>query len=176
MSNRIFVVMGVSGCGKSAVAAALARELKAGLLDGDFLHPRNNIQKMAAGEALDDSDRIPWLNALNDAAFAMQRTHEVSIIVCSALKKQYRDRLRHGNSNLSFIWLHGDFPVIKERLAARSGHFFKTQMLLSQFDALEQPGEQENDIQIVSIHQPLEQVIDEAIRHIQTFQLQEACA
>lgn len=176
MSNRIFVIMGVSGSGKSAVAAALAHKLKAGLLDGDFLHPRDNIQKMAAGEALDDGDRIPWLNALNDAAFAMQRTHEVSLIVCSALKKHYRDRLRRGNANLSFIWLHGDFPVLKERLAARSGHFFKTQMLVSQFDALEQPDDREHDVKTVSIHPPLEQVIDEALRHIQTFQPQEACA
>ncbi len=84
--NRIYVVMGVSGSGKSAVAAAAARQLSAGFLDGDFLHPRSNILKMAAGEALNDDDRAPWLAALNDAAFAMQRTNNVSIIVCSALK------------------------------------------------------------------------------------------
>lgn len=111
--NRIYVVMGVSGSGKSAVAAAAARQLSAGFLDGDFLHPRSNILKMAAGEALNDDDRAPWLAALNDAAFAMQRTNNVSIIVCSALKKQYRDRLRAGNGNLSFIYLHGEFPVIE---------------------------------------------------------------
>ncbi len=67
-------------------------------LDGDFLYPRSNILKMAAGEALNDDDRAPWLAALNDAAFAMQRTNNVSITVCSALKKQYRDRLRAGNA------------------------------------------------------------------------------
>jgi gluconokinase len=84
--NRIYVIMGVSGSGKSAVAAAAARQLSAGFLDGDFLHPRSNILKMAAGEPLNDDDRAPWLAALNDAAFAMQRTNTVSVIVCSALK------------------------------------------------------------------------------------------
>ncbi|WP_338559002.1 gluconokinase [Erwinia sp. E_sp_B04_7] len=179
MSNqhhRIYVIMGVSGSGKSAVAASVARQLSAGLLDGDFLHPRHNIQKMAAGEALDDGDRAPWLNALNDAAFAMQRTNNISIIVCSALKKHYRDRLRAGNSTLSFIYLHGDFPVIEARLAARSGHFFKTQMLVSQFASLEQPGADESDVKIINIDRPLEQVIAQAVQHIQHFQPQDACA
>ncbi|QEW33991.1 gluconokinase [Erwinia billingiae] len=179
MSNqhhRIYVIMGVSGSGKSAVAASVARQLSAGMLDGDFLHPLDNIQKMASGEALNDGDRAPWLTALNNAAFAMQRTNSVSIIVCSALKKQYRDRLRAGNSNLSFVYLHGDFPVIEARLAARSGHFFKTQMLVSQFAALEQPGVEESDVKIIDINQPLEQVIAATVEHIQLFQPQEACA
>ncbi len=79
--------MGVSGSGKSAVASEVAHQLQAAFLDGDFLHPRSNIMKMASGEPLNDDDRKPWLQALNDAAFAMQRTNKVSLIVCSALKK-----------------------------------------------------------------------------------------
>lgn len=164
--NRIYVVMGVSGSGKSAVANAIALQLSANFLDGDFLHPRSNIQKMAAGEPLDDSDRAPWLAALNDAAFAMQRTNAVSIIVCSALKKHYRDRLRAGNSNLSFIYLHGDFPVIEARMAARKGHFFKPQMLVTQFATLEQPGSDESDVMAIDINQPLDTVIAATLRHI----------
>lgn len=174
--NRIYVIMGVSGSGKSAVAGAVAHHLSAGFLDGDFLHPRSNIMKMAEGVALNDDDRAPWLAALNDAAFAMQRTHKVSIIVCSALKKHYRDRLRAGNGNLSFIYLHGDFPVIEARMAARKGHFFKPQMLVSQFDALEQPGIDETDVMSVDINQPLEQVIADTLQHIQSFMPQEDCA
>ena len=84
--------------------------------------------------------RTPWLQALNDAAFAMQRTNKVSLIVCSALKKSYRDILRKGNPNLSFIYLKGDFDVIESRLKARKGHFFKTQMLVTQFETLQEPG------------------------------------
>lgn len=174
--NRIYVIMGVSGSGKSAVASQVARQLSAGMLDGDFLHPRSNIQKMAAGEALNDDDRMPWLDAINDAAFAMQRTHAVSIIVCSALKKQYRDRLRAGNPALSFIYLHGDFPLIESRLAQRRGHFFKPQMLVSQFSTLELPGTDEPDVKCIGIHQTLEQVIGETLDHIHCFQPQEACA
>ncbi|MFS2223876.1 gluconokinase [Pantoea sp. B65] len=165
--NRIYILMGVSGSGKSAVASAVARQLSAGFLDGDFLHPRSNILKMASGEALDDSDRAPWLAALNDAAFAMQRTHSVSIIVCSALKKNYRDRLRAGHSNLSFIYLQGDFPLIEQRMVARRGHFFKPQMLISQFAALEQPGAEERDVMAIDISQPLAAVIAETLQHIQ---------
>lgn len=78
---------GVSGCGKSAVANGVATGLNAAFLDGDYLHPRANIEKMAAGHPLNDADREPWLKAINDAIFAMQRTNELSVIVCSALKK-----------------------------------------------------------------------------------------
>ncbi|HHQ6560181.1 TPA: gluconokinase [Serratia fonticola] len=174
--NRVYVIMGVSGSGKSAVASAVAQRLSANFLDGDFLHLRCNIQKMASGEPLNDDDRAPWLAALNDAAFAMQRTNAVSIIVCSALKKHYRDRLRAGNDNLSFIYLHGDFPVIEARLAARKGHFFKPQMLVTQFATLEQPGLDEVDVQAIDIDQPLDAVIADTVRHIQSFLPQEACA
>ncbi|GAA3907711.1 gluconokinase [Gibbsiella dentisursi] len=173
--NRIYVIMGVSGSGKSAVADAVARRLSAAFLDGDFLHPRSNIMKMAAGTALTDDDRAPWLDALNDAAFAMQRTNRLSIIVCSALKKHYRDRLRAGNDNLSFIYLHGDFPLIQARMAARKGHFFKPQMLVSQFATLEQPGPNEKDVAAIDINQPLEGVIAATLQHIQRVMPQEAC-
>jgi len=158
-SNHVFVVMGVSGSGKSAVANAVAHELKAAFLDGDFLHPRANIEKMASGHPLDDADRQPWLQSINDAAFAMQRTNPVSLIVCSALKKRYRDILRQGNQNLSFVYLRGDFDTIESRLRARKGHFFKPQMLVTQFATLEEPGSEENDVLVVDINQSLDAVI-----------------
>jgi len=171
-SNHIFVLMGVSGSGKSVVANALARELSAAFLDGDFLHPRSNINKMAAGHALNDDDRAPWLAAINDAAFAMQRTNAISIIVCSALKKAYRDRLRVGNDNLSFIYLKGTFDVIEERMKARKGHFFKTEMLTTQFDTLEEPGADETDVFVVNIDQPVEKVIGDALKYVNGFYTQ----
>jgi gluconokinase len=118
--------------------------------------------KMASGEPLNDEDRKPWLKALNDAAFAMQRTNKVSLIVCSALKKDYRDQLRDGNPNLSFIYMKGDFEVIESRLKARKGHFFKTQMLVTQFETLEEPTA-ENDVLVVDIDQPLEDVVASTI-------------
>ena len=152
--HHVYVLMGVSGSGKSAVASEVAHQLQAAFLDGDFLHPRSNIMKMASGEPL------------NDAAFAMQRTNKVSLIVCSALKKTYRDLLRDGNPNLSFIYLKGDFGVIESRLKARKGHFFKTQMLVTQFEALQEPGADEQDVLVVDIDQSLEGVVASTIEVI----------
>lgn len=164
--RRVYVLMGVSGSGKSAVANIVSHELKTAFLDGDFLHPRANIEKMASGNPLNDDDRMPWLKALNDAAYAMQRTNDVSIIVCSSLKKIYRDCLREGNDNLSFIYLKGDFDVIEQRLIARKGHFQKPKMLESQFAALEEPGADEQDVVAINIDQPLDAVVADVIKHI----------
>ena len=165
--HHVYVLMGVSGSGKSAVASEVAYRLNAAFLDGDFLHPRSNIVKMSSGEPLNDEDRKPWLQALNDAAFAMQRTNKVSLIVCSALKKTYRDILRKGNPNLSFIYMKGDFDVIESRLKARKGHFFKTQMLVTQFETLQEPGAEERDVLVVDIDQPLEGVVSSTIELIE---------
>ena len=154
--HHIYVLMGVSGSGKSAVASEVAHQLHAAFLDGDFLHPRRNIEKMASGEPLNDDDRKPWL----------QGTNKVSLIVCSALKKHYRDLLREGNPNLSFIYLKGDFDVIESRLKARKGHFFKTQMLVTQFETLQEPGADETDVLVVDIDQPLEGVVASTIEVI----------
>lgn len=166
-SSHVFVLMGVSGSGKSAVANAVAHQLKAAFLDGDFLHPRANIHKMSEGHPLNDDDRKPWLEAINDAAFAMQRTNDVSLIVCSALKKQYRDILRKGNDNLSFVYLKGDFDTIESRLRARKGHFFKPQMLVTQFETLEEPGNDERGVLVVDINQTLDEVVAATITTIE---------
>ncbi|CAX61758.1 Thermoresistant gluconokinase (Gluconate kinase 2) [Erwinia billingiae Eb661] len=166
-SNYVFVLMGVSGSGKSAVANAVAHQLKAAFLDGDFLHPRANIEKMSEGHPLNDDDRKPWLEAINDAAFAMQRTNDISLIVCSALKKSYRDILRKGNDNLSFVYLQGDFDTIESRLRARKGHFFKPQMLVTQFSTLEEPGTDERDVLVVDINQTLDEVVAATITTIE---------
>lgn len=155
--------MGVSGTGKSSVAAAAARETGAAFLDGDFLHPRANILKMADGRALTDDDRMPWLAAVNDAVFAMQRSNTISIVVCSALKRAYRDRLRDGNAGLAFIHLVGERSLIEARLKLRAGHFFKPEMLDSQFAALEPPGSDEADVTPVSIVPPLAEVVRQVV-------------
>lgn len=158
--------MGVSGSGKSIVASEVARKLGGAMLDGDFLHPRANIIKMSSGQSLDDDDRAPWLTALNDAAFAMKRTNAYSFIVCSALKNRYRDRLREGNPDLTFIYLKGSYELILGRMQDRPGHFFKPQMLVTQFDALEEPREDEADVIIVPIDQTLPEVVDAVIARI----------
>lgn len=163
-THRVYVLMGVSGCGKTAVARALARDMDIAFLDGDFLHPRANIEKMAAGQPLDDIDRVPWLAALADAAYAMRRTNPVSLIVCSALKRRYRDRLRQGNPELAFIYLRGDYALIEQRLMARKGHFFRPELLQSQFQALQEPVD-EDGVHTVSVDAPLDDVVAQ-VRHL----------
>ena len=165
-TNRVFVVMGVSGSGKSVVAAKVAGQLGGAMLDGDFLHPRANILKMASGQSLDDADRAPWLSALNDAAFAMRRTNAYSFIVCSALKKRYRDRLREGNPDLTFIYLKGSFELIEGRMLSRAGHFFKPEMLAGQFEALEEPGPEEADVLVVPVDGTLEEVVAAVVSRV----------
>jgi len=83
------IVMGVSGSGKSTLGAKLAQRLGAKFIDGDDLHPRTNIEKMATGKPLDDHDRTPWLGRISDAAFSLEHKHEYGVIVCSALKRLF---------------------------------------------------------------------------------------
>lgn len=161
-----FIFMGVSGSGKSVIAEAIAKKLNAPFLDGDFLHPRANISKMASGCPLNDEDRKPWLESLNSAIYAMQRTHDVSILVCSALKRKYRDMLREGNKNLYFIYLKGDFDLIAQRLSNRKGHFFKPEMLKSQFEALEEPLNNHNDVCFIDINNTIDGVADDSMNFI----------
>ncbi|QDX28666.1 gluconokinase [Dickeya poaceiphila] len=171
MSGQRIILMGVSGSGKSSVGAQLAREINARFIDGDDLHPRANIQKMAGGQPLNDDDRAPWLERLNDVAYSLLNKNETGIIVCSALKKRYRDRLREGNDGLVFLYLKGSFEVIVQRHQARAGHFMPTALLQSQFDALEEPDETETDVITVDINDTLDQVVARcvaAILHLNT--------
>lgn len=163
MAGKSIILMGVSGSGKSTIGAAVAREIKAKFIDGDDLHPRANIQKMASGQPLNDEDRAPWLQRLNDAAYSLNHKNESGIIVCSALKRRYRDLLRKDNDNMVFIYLKGSFEVIMARLQARSGHFMPTELLKSQFDALEEPGADEKDVICVDIDTDVEGVVGRCV-------------
>lgn len=159
MAGQSIIIMGVSGCGKSSVGAAIANALGAKFIDGDDLHPRANIQKMASGQPLDDNDRAPWLERLNDAAYSLRHKNEVGLIVCSSLKRRYRDRLRQDNPEMLFLYMKGSFDVILERLKARAGHFMPTDLLKSQFDALEEPDANETDVVSIDIDGDFNEVV-----------------
>lgn len=141
--NQSFVIMGVSGCGKSTVGQALADALNCPFYDGDDFHPPENVAKMAGGTPLNDDDRRPWLAALHDLLLSHAEKGETAVLACSALKKKYRDQLRAGNNRVIFVHLHGDFELIWQRMQARQDHYMKAEMLQSQFDALEVPNEDE---------------------------------
>ncbi|MFE3103494.1 gluconokinase [Nocardia tengchongensis] len=150
---HIAVVTGVSGSGKSTLAATLARSLGWDLLEGDDLHPPTNIAKMAAGDALTDADRTPWLAAIAawmSAEFAAARS---AVVTCSALERSYRDVLRrslvgHPDAILTILQLTGSRQQLADRLAARTGHFMPASLLDSQLNTLEPPGPDERVVRL----------------------------
>lgn len=130
--------MGVSGSGKSSVGHALADELSCAFYDADDFHPPENVAKMASGTPLNDTDREPWLRTLHDLIKQDLSAGKSLVLACSALKKTYRGLLRYGD-NVTFVFLHGSFELILERMQARAGHFMKADLLTSQFKTLEPP-------------------------------------
>lgn len=134
----IYIVMGVSGSGKSTVGKLLADELKIPFFDGDDFHPETNVKKMALGNPLNDDDRADWLKQLNALALANQTFG--AVIACSALKVSYRLILKQNLiDQMEFVYLNGTFDEISERLRGRKNHFMPRGLLKSQFDTLEVP-------------------------------------
>jgi len=152
--NTIIYVMGVSGSGKSTIGQGLADALGLPFADGDDFHPPANVRKMKLGHPLNDEDRLGWLAAI--AAFAKkQQAAKGAVIACSALKQKYREQLAQGISSVQWVYLEGDFELIRQRMQQRSNHFMPTALLQSQFDTLEAPV----GAITVAISQPPEQII-----------------
>lgn len=139
----VFIIMGVSGCGKTTVGQLLAQRLDASFYDGDDFHPPENIAKMSSGQPLNDDDRVPWLDRLHASIRRFVMEEETAVFACSALKKTYRDRLRGNLDAIQFVYLEGNFDLIWQRMQARAGHYMKAGMLQSQFDTLETPSADE---------------------------------
>lgn len=167
MNGQSFILMGVSSTGKTTIGTEVARRLHLKLIDGDDLHPRANIIKMGSGQPLNDEDRHPWLERINDAAFSLEQKSEKGIIICSALKKKYRDQIRQGNKNVRFLFLNGNFELVLERMKQRQGHYMKTEMLKSQFATLEVPQTDEPDVIHIDIIGSFEEVVEACIQAIQ---------
>ncbi|OEU86247.1 gluconate kinase [Streptomyces abyssalis] len=133
--------MGVAGTGKTTVGALLSEALGVPYAEADAFHPPANVAKMTAGEALDDADREPWLDAIGE--WAAERADSGGVVSCSALKRAYRDRLRAAAPRAFFVHLTGDRSLIARRMEQRRDHFMPLTLLDSQFEALEplQPDE-----------------------------------
>ena len=156
--------MGVAGCGKTSVGEGLSRLTGIRFVDGDALHSKENIARMSAGIPLTDADRWPWLEAIGNE-FA--RSPEPLVIGCSALKRSYRDKIRHhAGAPVSFIHLTGSREVIGQRMQSRRNHFMPPTLLDSQFAALEPPGADEESIAI-DIDQPLDASVALAARYLE---------
>ena len=130
------LVMGVAGCGKSTVAAGLAQELGALLIEGDEHHPPSNQEKMRNGIALQDGDRAPWLDRLGALLAAAPAS---AVLTCSALKRSYRDRLRAAEPALRIVYVEVSLAEAHCRVTSRPSHFFPPGLVASQFASLEVP-------------------------------------
>lgn len=157
------VVMGVAGSGKTTVGAMLAGRLGWQYADADDFHPVANVEKMAAGHPLTDEDRWPWLHAIAAWIDVQVAAGQPAVVSCSALHRAYRDVFRR--PEVQMVYLHGSPDVIAGRLASRQGHFFKREMLDSQFATLEEPGPDEQVIMVSIDGTPL-QVVDRILAEL----------
>jgi gluconokinase len=158
----IVVVMGVSGSGKTTVAAGVAKRKGWALVEGDTFHPPANVAKMKAGTPLTDADRWPWLHAIAAREDALRAAGTSAMVACSALKRAYRDILIGPRPDVILLYLRGSKALIGERMAGRKGHFMPPALLDSQFATLEEPNPDENPI-IVDIGGPPEETIAAAV-------------
>lgn len=149
-----WVVMGVSGCGKSEVGQRLAASLGVPFLEGDAYHPAANVDKMAAGVPLTDADRAGWLGTLKDEIAAAHARNEGLVLACSALKRRYRDLLREADPDLHFVHLDGARGLIAQRMLARTAHFMPTSLLDSQLADLEPLGPDEQGLRVDIVKDP----------------------
>jgi len=164
-SPRILIVMGVSGSGKSTVAAALSERLGWPLAEGDDFHSPENVAKMHSGTPLTDADRLPWLKSIAGWIETQLKAGQSGIVTCSALKHAYRELLTGGRQEVLFVYLKGSPEVMAKHLAGRQGHFMPASLLASQFDTLEEPGPGE-PVLTVDDDQPVEAIVDEIVRRL----------
>ena len=160
----LYVVMGITGSGKSTVGALLARKLGVDFVEGDDYHPIENVQRMASGIPLTDEDRASWLSAL---ATRIREAHDAGtglVVTCSALKRSYRDVLRAAAPEVRFVFLNGTRGLISERLTNRHGHFMPASLLDSQLATLEEPAVDEHAL-ACDISESPQEIVHDIVAH-----------
>jgi gluconokinase len=167
MLPSVVVVMGVSGSGKSTIAAMLAHRMHWVYEDGDWFHPRSNIEKMHSGIPLTDEDRSPWLEAIAAWIDATRKAGSHGVISCSALKRAYRNVLVDDRPHVRLVYLKGGHDLVARRLAARDGHFMPRSLLESQFAALEEPQPGERAI-VVSISPHPRKIVETIVKELKS--------
>jgi gluconokinase len=159
------VVMGVAGCGKSEIGTALAVSLGALFIEGDTLHPPENVARMARGEPLTDQLREGWLDAIGRRIAVAAGQGQAVVAACSALKRSYRARLSGFNPDIIFLYLEVDPATARMRVGSRKGHFMPASLVDSQFAILEPPGVDEPAV-TVDATRPVDEVVAAAGRLI----------
>jgi len=161
MQPKLFLLMGVSGCGKSTIGKALAHQLGWDFYDADDFHQPHNIAKMAGGIPLADEDRAPWLASLHELISSCLDANRSAVLACSALKESYRQQLLEDNDGVQIIYLKGSFTLIRSRMISRASHYMKLSMLQSQFDALEEP----RDALVIDASLSVEEVVAQILEN-----------
>ena len=157
--TRFFIVMGVSGSGKTSVGRSVAEHLGWDFYDADDFHPPENVSKMASGIPLDDSDRVPWLATLHELISSSLTRNRPGVLACSTLKDRYRRQLMEGNLGVQLVYLKGSYELIWSRMEVRKDHYMKPHMLQSQFDALEEPA----NALTINISRSVDEIVQEII-------------
>ena len=155
--------MGVAGSGKTTVGEQLAQHLGWNFYDADAFHPAENIAKMANGTPLSDTDRAPWLAALNALITASLNENRPAVLACSALKESYRQQLLARKEGIQFVYLKGSYDLIWSRISRRKNHYMKPQMLQSQFKALEEPA----DALTFDVSLPVAEIVEGIIKQLE---------
>jgi len=169
----VVVMMGVSGSGKSTVAALLAAALGCQFQEGDDLHPRANVEKMRSGTPLTDADRMPWLRKIAEEIDDWRRRGECGVVTCSALKRSYRDIIIGDRHDVALVYMKGSRELIHQRMVARHEHFMPVALLDSQFATLEEPTLDERPI-IVDVSGRPADIAHEIVRQLENRQHQTA--
>ena len=163
--TRTLVVMGVSGVGKTSVAAEIVARTGWAFVEGDDLHPEANRAKMAAGTPLDDDDRWPWLRRVAAWIGEQEAAGRDAVVTCSALKRSYRDLLRDGHPSVRFVHLLAPPELIKTRVDSRRGHYMPPSLLASQLDTLEPLAPEEPGFGVETTHSPVD-VADQVLQRL----------
>ena len=165
IARQVLVVMGVSGVGKTTIARVLDRKLHWPFQEGDELHSKANVDKMASGRALTDEDRAPWLQAVADWIEARRQAGEPGVITCSALRRSYRDAVTGGHPGVRVVYLRADRAVIAERLSQRQHHYMPADLLESQLATLEEPAPDEHAL-TVQVHGGVDDIAAEIVARL----------
>ena len=167
MHRNLYVVMGITGSGKSTVGAQLAHTLGVDFVEGDDYHPPENVRRMAAGIPLTDADRGDWLRVLAERLREASESGAGIVVTCSALKRSYRDLLRGAAPAVQFVYLRGSRALIAERVTERRGHFMPASLVDSQLATLEEPEPDEHAV-TCDIREFPQQIVDDIVARAST--------